>query len=204
MNSLEHFFCSTSLWRGMTRRYLVPWMLDGVPLGDHVLEIGAGYGAATAELLKRAPQVTSLEYDPRLLQKLQAAHLDPRLTSLRGDATSLPFAEASFSSVIAILVLHHLQSRDLQDRAMAEAHRVLRPGGSFFAMEISDGWWHRLIHYKSSFVPVDPASAFARLTSAGFRRVSVDFRSNGFRLRARKAAEEPVKQQAPAASSATA
>jgi len=204
MNSLEHFFCSTSLWRGMTRRYLLPWMLDGAPLGDHVLEIGAGYGAATAELLKRAPQVTSLEYDPHLLEKLQAAHRDPRLTSLHGDATSLPFSDASFSSVIAILVLHHLKSRELQDRAMAEAHRVLRPGGSFFAVEISDGWWHRLIHYKSGFVPVSPASAFARLSGAGFSKVSVDFRSGGFRLRARKAAEESAKERLRAAASAIA
>ena len=204
MNSLEHFFCSTSLWRRMTQRYVLPWMLDGAPLGDHVLEIGAGYGAATGELLKRASQVTSLEYDSRLLQKLRAAHRDSRIVSLRGDATSLPFADGSFSSVVAILVLHHLKSRELQDRAIGEIHRVLRPGGCFFAVEISDGWLNRAMHYKSTFLPVNPASAFARLSCAGFGKVSVDFRSGGFRLRARKTAEEPADGRARAASSAIA
>lgn len=204
MNSLEHFFCSTSLWQRMTHRYLLPWVLDGAPLGDHVLEIGAGYGAATGELLRRAPQVTSLEYDSRLLQKFRSTHRDSRVMSLRGDATSLPFAEGSFSSAVAILVLHHLGSRELQDRAIAEVYRVLRPGGSFFAMEISDGWLNRVMHYKSTFVPVNPALVFARLTCAGFGKVSVDFRNGGFRLRARKAAEEPANSRARAASSAMA
>ena len=71
MNHLEHFFCSTSLWQRMTHRFLLPWVLSGARLGDHVLEIGAGYGAATGHLLKLAPRVTSLEYDARLLQNLK-------------------------------------------------------------------------------------------------------------------------------------
>lgn len=204
MNSLEHFFCSTWLWQRMTHRYVLPWILNGVPLGDHVLEIGAGYGAATGELLKRVSQVTSLEYDSRLLQRLRATHSHSRIVSLRGDATSMPFADGSFSSVVAILVLHHLKSRELQDRAIAEIYRVLRPGGCFLAMEISDGWLNRAMHYKSTFLPVNPASAFARLNCAGFGKVSVDFRRGSFRLRARKTGEEPAHGRARAASSATA
>ena len=61
MNRMEHFFCSTSLWQRMTHRHLLPWVLSGARLGEHVLEIGAGYGAATGQLLKVAPRVTSLE-----------------------------------------------------------------------------------------------------------------------------------------------
>jgi len=200
MNHLEHFFCSTSLWQRMTHRFLLPWVLFGAQLGDHVLEIGAGYGSATGHLLKLAPRVTSLEYDARLLRRLEAKHQCAALTTLCGDAAALPFADQSFSSAIAILVLHHLKTRDLQDRALGEVHRVLRPGGSFFAFEINDGWIHRVAHYKSTFTPVTPGSAFARLTSAGFSKVSVDFRSGGYRVSARRAAAETTNEKLAAAS----
>jgi SAM-dependent methyltransferase len=203
MNRLEHFFCSTSLWQRMTHRLLLPWLLSGTPLGEQVLEIGAGYGAATGHLLKLAPRVTSLEYDRRLLQKLEAKHRCPELTTLCGDAADLPFADQTFSSAVAILMLHHLTSRELQDRALAEVHRVLRPGGSFFALEIDDSWIHRMAHYKSTFTPLTPGSAFGRLTRIGFSRISVDFRSGGFRLSARRAAQEAPKER-PVAASATA
>jgi len=203
MNSMEHFFCSTSLWQRMTHRFLLPWVLSGARLGAHVLEIGAGYGAATGHLLKLAPRVTSLEYDPRLLRKLESKHRCAELTTLCGDASSLPFVDQSFSSAVAILVLHHLKSLELQDRALAEVHRVLRPGGSFFAFEINDGWIHRAAHYQSTFIPVTPGSAFARLTKAGFSKISVDFRSGGYRVSARRAADETANEKL-AAVSATA
>ena len=204
MNSFEHFVCSTSLWRRMTHRRLLPWVLSGARLGEHVLEIGAGYGAATGHLLQLAPRVTSLEYDARAIRQLKANHADPQVAALCGDAAMLPFADQSFSSAIAILVLHHLQSKELQDRAFAEVHRVLRPGGSFFAFEINDGLIHRMGHYKSIFTPVAPGSAFARLANAGFSRVSLDFRSGGFRIRARKAMEAPANHESLAAISASA
>jgi ubiquinone/menaquinone biosynthesis C-methylase UbiE len=151
-------------------------------------------------LLKLAPRVTSLEYDPQLLQRLEARHRCAALTTLCGDAVALPFANQSFSSAVAILVLHHLKSRELQDRALREVHRVLRPGGSFFAFEINDGWIHRAAHYRSTFTPVTPVSAFARLTNAGFSKVSVDFRSGGYRVSARRAAAETANEKLTAAS----
>jgi len=200
MNQLEHFFCSTSLWQRMTHRFLLPWVLSGARLGDHVLEIGAGYGAATGHLLKLVPRVTSLEYDTRLLRRLEAKHQCAALTTICGDAAALPFADQSFSSAVAILVLHHLKTRDLQDRALGEVHRVLRPGGSFFAFEINDGWIHRAAHYKSTFTPVAPGSAFARLTNAGFSKVSVDFRSGGYRVSARTGVAETTNEKLAAAS----
>jgi ubiquinone/menaquinone biosynthesis C-methylase UbiE len=151
-------------------------------------------------LLKLAPRVTSLEYDARLLRRLEARHQCAALTTLCGDAVALPFADQSFSSTVAILVLHHLKSRELQDRALAEVHRVLRPGGSFFAFEINDGWIHRAAHYGSTFTPVTPVSAFARLTNTGFSKVSVDFRSGGYRVSARRAAEKSPEEKLAAAS----
>ncbi len=189
MNAYETWFCGTRLWRWVTRRQLLPWVLQGSELGEHVLELGAGPGAATEELGRLAGRVTSLEYDHAFAAKL-GAHVNRSSTSvIQGDAATLPFSDRTFSSAIAILMLHHLRSKELQDRAFAEIWRVLRPGGVFLAFEIQDGWLHRVGHIRSTFVPVLPASAFVRLTAAGFSKVTVDFRSGAFRIRALRARE---------------
>lgn len=192
MNGLEHFLCSTSLWRYLTQRHLLPWVLSGARLGDHVLEIGAGYGPATPQLRKAVARVTSLEYDAKSTRHLKARHNGGPGGALRGDATQLPFLSQTFSSAIAILVLHHLRSRALQDRMFAEVYRVLRPGGVFLAFEINDSWIHRVGHIPSTFTPVSAGSALARLTGAGFSRISVDFRHGAFRLGALREKDDPI------------
>ncbi|PYU68456.1 MAG: SAM-dependent methyltransferase [Acidobacteria bacterium] len=187
MNRFETWFCGSPFWRYVTRRQLLPWILEGSQLGEHVLELGAGLGAATGELRQRATRVTSLEYDHSFAAKLSARVNGGNAAVIQGDAATLPFVNATFSSAIAILMLHHLRSKELQDRAFAEIGRVLRPGGVFLAFELQDGWLHRVGHIRSTFVPVTPASAFARLTTAGFSKVTVDFRRGGFRIRALRA-----------------
>jgi SAM-dependent methyltransferase len=184
MNAFETWFCGSGFWRYVTRRELLPWILQGSTLGEHVLELGAGLGAATEELAHLAGRATSLEYDHAFAAKLGAGANGSNAAVIQGDAAALPFANGAFSSVIAILMLHHLRSNELQDRAFAEIWRVLRPGGTFLAFEIQDGWLHRVGHIRSTFVPIDPAAVNVRLTAAGFSRTSVDFRRGGFRIRA--------------------
>jgi ubiquinone/menaquinone biosynthesis C-methylase UbiE len=181
MNALENWYCSTSFWRWMTRARLLPWLLGGADLGSHLLEIGAGPGAATAELRKRVPRMTSLEYDHAFATRLAQKNGNGGRV-VQGDAAALPFADRTFSSAVAILVLHHLRSSELQDRAFAEVHRVLQPGGLFFAFEIPDGWFNRVIHTSSTFVPLQPAALVGRLTTAGFVGVTLDHRTGGFRF----------------------
>jgi len=164
MNSFEKWYCGSALWRYLTRRQLLPWMLHGTVLGEHVLELGAGAGPATIEL---------------------AMHSS--VSVIQGDAAALPFPNATFSSAIAILMLHHLKSSELQNRAFSEIHRVLRPSGVFLAFDIPNGWIHRVAHIKSTFVPLDPAAVARRLIASGLSKVTLDSRSGGFLIRAMRA-----------------
>jgi ubiquinone/menaquinone biosynthesis C-methylase UbiE len=187
VNALENWFCATGFWRIVTRHKLLPWMISESALGEHVLELGAGPGAGTAELRRLAQRVTSIEYSHAFATGLAAREQGPPTAAVvQGDASMLPFANSSFSAAVAILMLHHLQSSELQKRAFAEIRRVLKPGGVFLAFEIQDGWLQRAIHRHSTFVPVCPASMPALLSSAGFARVTVDIRFGGFRVRARR------------------
>src|SRR5271155_1721990 len=184
MNRFENWFCGSSIWRRMTRKHVIPWILSGAELGEHVLEIGAGPGAATEELRKRAGRVASLEYSHAFAAGLALRTESKNGSVVQGDASELPFPEKRFSAAIAVLVLHHLKSREIQERAFAEIFRVLRPGGVFLMVEIQDGWLQRIGHIRSTFVPVAPASAPGRLAAAGFSTVSIDFLRGSYRLRA--------------------
>jgi ubiquinone/menaquinone biosynthesis C-methylase UbiE len=187
MNQFETWFCGSSFWRYVTRRQLLPWILEGSELGDHVLELGAGLGAATQELRLQAARVTSLEYDHGFAARLGARFRGTNASVIQGDAAALPFPDKTFSLAIAILTLHHLRSSESQDRAFAEICRVLRPGGVFLAFEIQGGWMHRVGHIRSTFVPIASVSAAPRLKGAGFSRISIDSRRGGFRIQAFRA-----------------
>src|ERR1700730_10661693 len=63
MNRLETWFCGSSIWQHVTRRQVLPWILEGSELGEHALELGAGPGAATAGLRREAARGNSLEYE---------------------------------------------------------------------------------------------------------------------------------------------
>ena len=187
MNALENWFCATRFWRIVTQHKLLPWMISESTLGEHVLELGAGPGAGTAELRRLAPRVTSIEYSHTFAAGLASREQGSTAAAVvQGDASMLPFGDSSFSAAVAILMLHHVQSSELQNRAFAEIRRVLKPGGVFLAFEIQDGRLQRAIHRRSTFVPVCPASMPALLSAAGFARVTVDIRFGGFRVRARR------------------
>jgi ubiquinone/menaquinone biosynthesis C-methylase UbiE len=186
MNSFENWFCASGLWRYVTERKWLPWALEGTDLGEHVLEVGAGPGAATVELARRARSVTSLEYSHDFCVGLRAKADAGRV--VQGDASVLPFESHTFTSAIAVLVLHHLRSSDAQDRAFAEIFRVLKPGGVFVALEIQDGWLTRVAHFRSTFVPVFPEQLSSRLRAAGFTNVSVKNHRGTIRIRAQRSA----------------
>lgn len=184
MNTAEHLFCSSSFWRYFSNRHFLPRMLSGAQLGDHLLEIGAGYGAATSHLQARVARITSLDYDLRSIRKLKLRNNGGSTTAVCGDASQLPFAAETFSSVVSILMLHHLKSLQLQDQMFAEVFRILRPGGLFLAFDITHLWLHPILHARSTYTPVSPATVVPRLTNAGFSNVALDIRPGAFRVSA--------------------
>jgi ubiquinone/menaquinone biosynthesis C-methylase UbiE len=105
----------------------------------HALEIGAGTGYFTLNLMQDGVigSGTCTDISPGMLETLErnAAELGLEVETAACDAAELPFEDDSFDLVLGHAVLHHLP--DL-DRAFAEFHRVLKPGGSlFFAGEPS-------------------------------------------------------------------
>jgi ubiquinone/menaquinone biosynthesis C-methylase UbiE len=84
-------------------------------------------------------------------------------------------------------MLHHVPSARQQDRLLAEACRVLRPGGTFAGSDSVVTPLVRLVHVGDVMVPVDPAGLPARLQMAGFGQVATSVSTGrAFRFRASK------------------
>jgi len=71
MNSFHRWFCRTDYWRKALAQQIMPSALDGVALGEDVLEVGPGPGLATDVLRARHQRVTSIEIDPLLADSLR-------------------------------------------------------------------------------------------------------------------------------------
>ena len=188
MNRVHNLLCSSSWWERRVRDKLVPWGLDGVQLGDDVLEVGPGFGATTHLLADTTPRLTVVELEPRYCERLRH-ELGEQVEVVQGDATALPFEDGRFSTVLCFTMLHHIPDAVLQDRAFAQISRVLRPGGTFAGTDsVGTGALFKLIHVGDTLLPLDPDALPARLSSAGLSDVDVQRRDGSFRFRARKTA----------------
>jgi ubiquinone/menaquinone biosynthesis C-methylase UbiE len=186
MNFLHHWLCRSARWR-KTVAQRIPWALAGRDLGSKVLELGPGPGITTDLLRLSAPHLTALEIDANLAKSLRSRL--PRNSNVEvvtGDATAMPFPDEQFSAAVSFTMLHHVPSRELQDRVCGEVWRVLRSGGVFVGSDSLDGWLMRLIHIGDTLVPVDPVTFGARLEAIGFEGILVERNSDAFRFHARR------------------
>ncbi len=184
MNRAHHFYCSREAWKRHVREDLVPAALDGVELGEDVLEVGPGFGPATDALAARVPRLTALEIDPGLAAKLRE-RLGERVRVQEGDGARLPFADGSFTGAACFTMLHHVPTRELQDRLFAEVRRVVRPDGSFAGTDSTGrGIGFALLHVGDVRNVLDPRELPGRLQRAGFGQARVDWNADTLRFRA--------------------
>jgi SAM-dependent methyltransferase len=127
----------------------------GVRPGDRVLDVGSGFGRHVYECARRGAHVMALDYAAdevvgtrdTLAAMVDAGEItaDKLIGVLRGDATRLPFPDATFDVVITSEVLEHIQD---DVAAITEMVRVLVPGGRFAATV--PAWLPETINWKLS------------------------------------------------------
>ena len=105
------------------------------PRGRDVLDVGCGEGALARRLAGTGARVVGLDPLAGALETARAAgEKTPSLRYVEGVAEALPFARESFDIVIFFNSLHHVPVPSMAP-ALAEASRVLRPGGLLYVQE---------------------------------------------------------------------
>lgn len=143
---------------------------------DHVVDVGCGPGTAARVAARHGAQVTGVDPSSTMLRigRMVTPKRAP-ITWREGTAEALPVRDGSATVVWALATVHHWQD---VEAAVAEARRVLAPGGRLIAIErqspvdatglASHGWTQQ------------QAEAFGELCrGAGFDDVSVAGRGSG-------------------------
>src|SRR5258708_17034573 len=108
MNENHAKLCPSPEWAAHIQDDVLPWFTGQVDLGEHMLEIGPGPGAATDWLRHRVPRLTAIEIDADAAAKLTDKHAGSNVDIVAGDATHPPWHDDSLASVRTFTNLHHL------------------------------------------------------------------------------------------------
>lgn len=148
MGKVAQAVCRSAPWRAFASR-VVGWSLQGEAVAGDVLEIGCGSGAMAGEILRRFPDVrlTATDYDEAMVEaaRERLGRFGARAEVRQADATALPFPAGSFGVVLSFIMLHHVIE---WEQALAEAARVLRPGGRLVGYDLLGDHLGRLLHLE--------------------------------------------------------
>jgi SAM-dependent methyltransferase len=101
------------------------WLAEelGVGPGRTVVDVGAGTGKFTTRLVASGARVIAIEPVAKMREKLALSA--PEAEVLDGSAEAIPLASASVDAIVCATAFHWFATR----KALAEMHRVLKPGG---------------------------------------------------------------------------
>ncbi|WP_215780062.1 class I SAM-dependent methyltransferase [Paludibacterium sp. B53371] len=122
---------------GPDLRWLREQCLPALPPGGLALDLGCGAGHLTFALAAQFERVWALDPSPAMLQTVQEEASRRGLgqvETIEGVAHCLPFADGQFDLVASRYSAHHWG--DVAG-ALAEVHRVLRPGGSWLLIDVA-------------------------------------------------------------------
>jgi SAM-dependent methyltransferase len=157
---------------GSPRDRFVARLLDVVPSGGRVLEIGCGSGARTTPALVERYEVTGIDVSARQIERARARLPDAEF--LVADATEVELPPDSFAAVLAMYSLNHIPTakHPIVYRRVAE---WLRPGGCFVASLPAsghgDGVDERWLGVPMFFASLDADENLALLRAAGLEIV---------------------------------
>lgn len=154
-------------------------LLSDLKKGERVLEVGCGTGLLTAEAVKTGARIYSLDVSVDLIKKALAKPECGKASFFCASAYELGFKDASFTSVIGMSVLHHLDI----DKALKEFYRVLKPGGALVFSEpnmLNPHIFAERTFFRERFHNSPDETAFVRFSlgrkmkAHGFRDISIE------------------------------
>lgn len=121
--------------------------LDYLPLNAIILDVGGGWGWHFRNLSMLRPDITLIILDA-VIENLQIAQKlisveNKKVFFVHGTATTLPFAPETFDGYWSVQALQHVPNFS---SAIAEAYKVIKPGGYFVNYSLQDQQWVNLLY----------------------------------------------------------
>lgn len=111
-------------------------MLQYLPVGQRILDVGCGNGFSTAVFSRYASEVVGIDYSAPMIERAQREYGElPNVRFEVQDVLALNFPPASFDVAVSQRCLINLVSWEDQQKAIANIAQVLRPRGYFFLQE---------------------------------------------------------------------
>jgi ubiquinone/menaquinone biosynthesis C-methylase UbiE len=173
MNKNHATVCTSPEWAEHIQTDILPVVTRDIDLGQHMLEIGPGPGAATEWLRHKVGKLTAIEIDDAAARLLADRYAGTNVEIVTGSAARLGYPDASFDSAGCFTMLHHVPTTAVQNKILAEAFRVLRPGAVLIGSDsLASNDLHHF-HADDTYNPVDPASLLCRLQTMGFDKITI-------------------------------
>jgi len=135
-----------------------------------IADLGAGEGALSQLLARQAEFVHCVDNSPRMVQVGRALARKQGIRNLDyvlGDIEKVPLKDGSVDIVLLSQALHHAEN---PRQALAEAHRILRPGGRILILDLKAHAFERARElYADRWLGFDPNALCDWLEEAGFR-----------------------------------
>lgn len=101
--------------------------LNAIPSGSMIADVGCGNGK---NMFRKDCDMYGCDFSEKLLDICRKKGLNV----IYGDATNIPYANASFDYVICIAVLHHISSAENRKLAISELQRITKKGGKILVL----------------------------------------------------------------------
>lgn len=139
---------------------------------DVVADLGAGEGTLSQLIAQRAKKVIAVDNSEKMVefgQKLAKENELPNLEYRLGDIESPPIDDASVDLAILSQALHHAEQ---PAKALAEAHRILKPGGRLIVLDLLQHTFEKARElYYDTWLGFSEVELAEMITSAGFLEV---------------------------------
>jgi ubiquinone/menaquinone biosynthesis C-methylase UbiE len=138
--------------------------------GLRVLDVGCGEGTLARQLAGEGAWVTGIDPNAQAIDKARTGTPDARFET--GTAEALPFPDHAFDLVVMLNALHHVPVADM-DKALSEAHRVLRHHGTLIVIEpLASGSFFEALR------PIEDETEVRQQAQAALARAASQFSSH--------------------------
>ena len=178
MSSKQYFKEIATEWDGMANSFFgdgpkmtISAMVDWDKV-DTAADLGCGSGYLTEEILAHQKQVISVDQSQEMLDQVKKKFQSDQVETRKGDGGDIPIQDGEVELAVANMFLHHV---DNPEETIAEAYRILKPGGRWIFTDLDSHDNEFLVtEQHDKWMGFERSDIEKWMKSAGFKNIEID------------------------------